>query len=297
MSVVIPVLDDERRLHRCLAALAAQRGAIEFEVIVVDNGSVVLPRGTVAAHPYARLLVEQRRGSYAARNTGISVARGRILAFTDSDCVPDHDWLERLTAAVDRQEEPCFVAGRVLVTVEDPKHPSAAEDWEVLHAFPQERYVTRLGFGVTANLAAAKLTFDTVGVFDEELRSSGDREWGRRASRLGIVPTYSDDARVRHPARRSFAEVRRKVRRVSEGAVTLHRNDGGGLGLRLVRLAVRPPLLTIFRNGRLLGLHRGTRYMAFALMVHYLHMIELLRAHRQAERARRASLGGRPSVE
>ena len=84
ISVVVPVFNDEARLAGCLDALAMQTWpASHREVIVVDNGSV--PPVALRAGA-ARVIVERRPGSYAARNAGVAAAAGEILAFTDADC-------------------------------------------------------------------------------------------------------------------------------------------------------------------------------------------------------------------
>src|ERR1041385_9155423 len=104
VSVVIPVLGDAERLALCLDALDRQTlPANRFEVIVVDNASDrdEAIAAVVAEHaPRFRLLHEPRPGSYAARNRAIADARGTIIAFTDADCIPRPDWLERGIAAL-----------------------------------------------------------------------------------------------------------------------------------------------------------------------------------------------------
>jgi glycosyltransferase involved in cell wall biosynthesis len=71
-----------------------------FEIIAVDNASTEDLSGAVPADARIRLIVEPRLGSYAARNRGLSVAGGDILAFTDSDCIPDPDWLTEGVSAL-----------------------------------------------------------------------------------------------------------------------------------------------------------------------------------------------------
>ena len=97
VSVVIPVYNDSVRLKTCLQALEAQTYPKEvYEVIVVDNGSDESIEPVVAEFPQARASYETHPGSYAARNKGVSISRGEVLAFTDLDDILAPDWIEIL---------------------------------------------------------------------------------------------------------------------------------------------------------------------------------------------------------
>lgn len=94
VSVIIPVFNDAERLKICLTALETQTYPQDcYEEIVVDNGSDESLENIVKQFPQAKLAYCNNPGSYAARNHGISLAKGEILAFTDSDCIPASDWL------------------------------------------------------------------------------------------------------------------------------------------------------------------------------------------------------------
>lgn len=99
-SVVIPVLDDLEGLSRCLEALAVQETGFSFEVIVVDDGSTVNLEPVRIRFQGALHLVWERfsenAGPATARNRGIERARGEIVLFTDADCRPEADWVQRL---------------------------------------------------------------------------------------------------------------------------------------------------------------------------------------------------------
>src|ERR1041385_8126335 len=104
VSVIIPVWNDPERLTKCLDALRKQTyPAHSYEIIVVDNGSAVPVDRVVASYGHARVVHEQRVGSYAARNSGLKVARGQVIAFTDADCLPAPDWIEKGVAHLKRE--------------------------------------------------------------------------------------------------------------------------------------------------------------------------------------------------
>jgi hypothetical protein len=91
---------------------------------------------------------------------------------------------------------------------------------------------------------------DHVGGFDPELKSGGDREWGGRVARAGFGIRYAADAVVGHPARRTAAELGRKIRRIAGGRATRIRRESGRPRIRLLRdviVSLRPPITAIPR--------------------------------------------------
>lgn len=84
-SVVIPAYNAESTVARCLESVGQQTFG-DFEVIVVDDGSVDATAEMASAHPVCpRVILQQNRGPGAARNNGVLNARGRYIAFLDSD--------------------------------------------------------------------------------------------------------------------------------------------------------------------------------------------------------------------
>jgi glycosyltransferase involved in cell wall biosynthesis len=102
-SVVIPVFNRAHSLSAALRSVLAQSEQ-DFEVLVIDDGSSDDPASLVAGFTDARMqcVRQENRGAGAARNRGIDLARGRFVAFLDSDdrFLPHHlaamrDLLER----------------------------------------------------------------------------------------------------------------------------------------------------------------------------------------------------------
>jgi len=66
-----------------------------LEIIVVDGNSTDNTREIVSQYP-VKLLLEERHGLNAARNTGIKNSSGEIVAFTDADCIIPKDWISKI---------------------------------------------------------------------------------------------------------------------------------------------------------------------------------------------------------
>ncbi len=97
-SVIIPVYNGAHTLARCLAALERQTiPRSEYEIIVVDDNSGDTTR-EIASGFSVRLLTQPHSGPAAARNFGVSEARGKIVLFTDADAEPTSDWIAHMLA-------------------------------------------------------------------------------------------------------------------------------------------------------------------------------------------------------
>lgn len=237
ISVIIPHYRDLAGLELCLQALERQTyPASDFEIIVADNNS---PDGEAAIEAIirgrARLTIVRERGAGPARNGGVLLARGEILAFTDSDCVPEPAWLAEGVAKLSEYD---FVGGRVTVLVDDPAHMTGAEAFERVFAFDFKTYITRKGFTGSGNLFCPRTLFDTVGGFRTGV--SEDVEWSHRARGMGFRLGYAPRAIVGHPARRTWDELKGKWARVNAETYGLYRTRKAGKLQWLVRNLALP---------------------------------------------------------
>jgi GT2 family glycosyltransferase len=218
VSVIVPVYDDAARLGSCLRALAAQTYPRErLEILVVDNASRDESAAVAADFRLARVLTEPTPGSYAARNAGLAAATGEVVAFTDSDCIPDPEWLARGVAALRRVERCGLVGGAVHVLLRSAATPTAAELYDYVFQFDQQRFVAHGRFACTANVFIWSRVIAEVGPFDGTVKSVGDRDLGNRIAAAGYRLVYAADAVVAHPARATVGALLRKRRRVAGG--------------------------------------------------------------------------------
>ena len=223
VSVIIPVFNDSEALEVCLTLLSEQTYPREsYEVIVVDNRSEEEIEAIVARFEGTVYGYESCPGSYIARNRGISMAKGEIVAFTDSDCLPNRDWIEQGVSYLTQTENGGLVAGSIETCFHNPEQPTAVELYDRILAFPQKNYLEKTHFGVTANLFTFKHVIDAVGTFDETLKSGGDYEWGQRVYQAGYQQVYGEKAGVSHPARSTFSQLSKKIGRVVKGQYDLH---------------------------------------------------------------------------
>jgi glycosyltransferase involved in cell wall biosynthesis len=229
VSVIVPTYRDWDRLALLIASLEAQDWpADRLEVIIVNNDPDEALPASLRVPANARILTEASKGSYAARNAGLSEARGEIVLFTDSDCIADKGWVREAVVFLEGHPAIGRLGGRI--DVARSATPGIADVHEAAFAFPQEKYVAA-GWAPTANMGTWAHVLAAVGPFDAAHYSGGDKEWGLRAAAAGVGIGYAGHAAVTHPAR-TAAEILRKRRRIA-GAM-LNREIAAKGRLRLV---------------------------------------------------------------
>ncbi len=234
VTVVVPVFNDQAGVDACLSALAAQAYPRDcFEVIVIDNGSRPPVRLEGHVGIQAMSVVCAKPGAYAARNAGIALARGEIIALTDADCRPERDWLAEGVAALQRGEGACIVGGEVLLALSE--RPTATELYQWAVGFLQRENIEARGFTATANLFCLRGTAERIGPFDENLLSGGDREWSWRGADRGFKICFAPHAIVTTTARRSLLSAIRQTRRVAGGRLSLRKMEAAHVSAAGVR--------------------------------------------------------------
>ena len=215
ISVIIPVYQ-EIRLIQCLQALEQQTLPQEhYEVIVVNNDPSSSIELTQAFNVELRIIEEAQAGSYAARNAGIKIARGTLLAFTDADCTPDAHWLESLSTRFETDTDVVALAGSIIQTQVDPPVSDVIWYYSNTYFLQQERYVKK-NRAATANFAVKASVAQELNGFDASLLSGGDFDFCSRLVTQGYHIHYEPRAHVSHPVR-TLKETMQKRRRLIGG--------------------------------------------------------------------------------
>lgn len=228
VSIIIPLYRDWNRLALCMKAIVNQTYPREnFEVIIVNND----PEDSVPGNFYLpenfKIILEPKPGSYAARNTGLRIAKGNIIAFTDSDCIPDKDWIKNAVDYFAINKSCSRIAGHISIIYKSAK-PTISELYNNVYSFPQKWHVEKVGTSVTANLFTYKYIFDKVGYFDETLMSMGDSRWAKQAGQAGYLLDYVENVIVHHPAR-NLSELVKKEKRLGGAEGTFRKKSSSRL--------------------------------------------------------------------
>ena len=191
VSVVVASYNGGRTLQACLDSLL-ELNYPDYEIILVDDGSTDITGQLASLYKTVRYIHQENKGLSVARNTGIYASEGEIVAFTDSDCRADEDWLYYLVGDLLKARfigigghnflppEDSPVAAAVMASPGGPAHVMLTD------------YVAEHIPG--CNMAFYKWALVEIGGFDPIFRKAGDDVdvcWRlqQRGYRIGFSPS------------------------------------------------------------------------------------------------------------
>ncbi len=208
VSVIVCSYNGGRTLEACLRSLQ-KIDYPDYEVVLVDDGSTDDTQETMKKFTGVRNIVQRNMGLSSARNVGAHASTGEVIAYTDSDCMADPDWLY-------------FLIGTLLsgdyAGVGGPNISPPAEDWvqACVAAAPGGPSHVLLTDVVAehipgCNMAFYKWAFDKAGGFDVEYRKAGDDvDFCWRLQQMEQVIAFSPAAIVWHYRRFSLKAFRKQ---------------------------------------------------------------------------------------
>ncbi|AZH24933.1 glycosyltransferase family 2 protein [Haloplanus aerogenes] len=185
LSVVIPTLNGRDRLAACLDGVAAH--APDAEVVVVNGPSTDGTTGMIRERDDVDVLVEvSTRTGNVARNAGLEVATGDVIAFLQYDLVVEPTWLAGLSDGLD---DAPVVTGPTHRTLDGGMTTEESERRQI-----GSREVTYFNGG---NVAFRRPVLDALDGFDEYLEAGGDRDAAHRLAGLDYEVAWRPEMCVR----------------------------------------------------------------------------------------------------
>ncbi len=312
ISIVIPTYNRCTILQRTLEALLEQKGAPDFQIVVVDDGSTdateqvvmaVARSGGISMH----YIAQPNRGGGSARNRGLREAKGEIVLFMDDDIRASHELVaEHLRAHALHPEANIAILGYVRLSPELPPTPSnlrhAVSEWESLRDGQEVNW--RSFF--TGNISAKRaFLLDNELFFDESLPRFQDTELGYRCWKKGMRIFYNAQAAGDHYHDLGLEGSLRLYRGYGEALAVIHhkypelRKELGAYmpfswndsPRRVLHDLLRPILLNRLTTGGLLFLTerwrisgRGVPYMLARRIGNYYERQSYQRKMRELER-------------
>jgi glycosyltransferase involved in cell wall biosynthesis len=243
ISVVIPVFNTSAYLQRVLDALAGQDlPPDEYEVICVDNGSRDGSLEIIRRNASVKVVEEPVRSAYAARNRGITEARGDILLFTDSDCFPVPGWLSAVKKGFEEDATAQVLLGpripssrsRAVKLVSDYENRKA----ELVYASGDPSFY----FGYTNNMAVRREAMERYGPFVVRGRGADTIFVRRLVDGSGTAAVaYCPEMAVQHAELESIRVYYAKI-------ATYARSRKSYSHIETVRPLSQPERLRVFRE-------------------------------------------------
>ena len=204
VSVVVPTRNRPAHIADCVASLLAITGFGELVVIDQSDGRATETALSQFRDPRFRYVRTDTRGVTIARNLGIDLTTGAIIACTDDDCRVTSDWASNIAVIFASDPEVAVVCGRVRVPegVETSGYTLGFEpqvrEWQGRYPPPDRDW------GITANMAFRRDVVARVGNFDPMLGagapliSGGEPDFLFRVLRAGLKVVNASEVVVDH---------------------------------------------------------------------------------------------------
>jgi mycofactocin glycosyltransferase len=205
VSVIVPVRNRPTEITACLEALTAlDYPSDKLEIIVVDDASTDATPSAIAEFPQVRLLkMPQHRQASYCRNRAAEIARGDLLAFTDSDCLADAGWLKELVPAF-RDPTLGALGGWVDAVGETnplDKYEKVKSALRMGTWFRRSEKTERFFYVPTCNFLVRKDLFARLEGFRESLHVGEDVDFCWRLQDEGFAMEYRPMGKISHKHR------------------------------------------------------------------------------------------------
>ena len=233
VTVVIPARNAATTLEQQLLALDRQVGAVQFEVVLVDNGSSDATADVAIAHASSRyslrVVQELRPGINCARNAGVSAAADGLVLLCDADDEVNPGWVAAMATAA---QPGAWLAGVVDYTTLNSLRTRlqwgapALSEWRIAEPFVDRTFGCNCGF--------LRSMWAELGGFDDRLSGIGgdETEFFQRAHAAGYRPTWVPAALVGYRLRPGVRNMSRQRFRQGRNQVRMAFIDGSAAGGR-----------------------------------------------------------------
>lgn len=178
ISVIVPVYQGEMYLGAALESIFAQ-GYRPLEIVVVDDGSTDGTATVARTYPDVRYVFQTNQGAPVARNTGLRLCSGSLIAFLDADDLWVDNKLERQCDFLSRHPPVACVLGKMRNFLDDGV---ALPSWIPPSAMSDDPDALSLSAGLIRREA-----FDRIGCFDTSFPHADDLDWFIRLREAGLA--------------------------------------------------------------------------------------------------------------
>lgn len=196
ISIVIPTYNSEKTIFKTIEACLNQSCLNnKIEVIVIDDGSTDNTQEKVQRFP-VKYIYQKNTGPASARNKGWLAAQGEIICFTDSDCIPNKDWIQKLVEKFTSNDIGAVAGSYDIANKKNLLANCIHQEIKKRHKeMPEEIHV----FG-SYNVAIRRKVLEKTNGFNEQYRyaSNEDNDLSYKILKSGYKISFAKDALVAH---------------------------------------------------------------------------------------------------
>jgi len=244
LSIVIPSYNSEQWIVHCLDSIKNQVQRDDVEVIVVDSSEKDLTPFVIERYPFVKVYhLPERAYPGTARTYGIQRSHGNVIAFIDTDCKANDEWVEGI---INEQ-----IRGRNVVggPVENgtPKSLVGISEYilefsELVSSMPEGE----VRFIPTCNISFKRYLFDRIGKIEDTIKGS-DVLFCRKITLLGEPIYFIRSLTVSHSNRTSLKKYLKNQYEIGFGAAQVRKIESQ-LGSILVEYPILIPLIPFARS-------------------------------------------------
>ncbi len=240
VSVIVPVYNAQNNIDLCIRSLLEQDYPKDrYEVIIVDNNSKDKTKEIINKYDVKYVLEDGIQSSYAARNKGIKEAVGGILAFTDSDCIADQNWIEKGVRAF-HDDKIGGIGGKVCSYMPKnyiERYQAKKDVMGQEKLLTQDKIEKKLGKITTCNAFYRRKVFNIIGLFEPTIISGGDHDLSlRMQTQTDYSIAYNSEAIVYHKHRTSLKDFWKQYYKYGLGRIFLAKRYKSDVFMRRTEL-------------------------------------------------------------
>ncbi|MBU1929911.1 glycosyltransferase [Candidatus Micrarchaeota archaeon] len=198
VSIVIPALNEEKRIKTTLEFLRKQQFEGTIEIILADGYSKD-KTVEIAKSFVDKVVLEKVRRISVERQSGAKAATGKIIAFTDADSQAPNNWVQSIWNAFEKNPKASFVYGPVFVH-DVPKWEMVLDKIAMKIMLQFFHWIGNFS-PIGSNIALPKKVFNQIGGFDTSMVTCEDLELAKRAQKAGKL-VYDSKVTMTVSARR-----------------------------------------------------------------------------------------------
>ncbi len=229
VSVIIPTYNRIDMLEEALKSVSTQEFDGTVEIIVVDDNSSD-KTSEIIDHKYPQInliSLKQNGGAAAARNRGLSVAKGRYIAFLDSDDLWEKNYLPTQISALEGKDK-CFSVSNIVVwnTVKNEKHLQVLKPDLEKYTSPLHHMMVGNFIHIPSCVVFPRQVLQEVGLFDDTIKRAEDADFYARCLIANYTPIFINQALAiqrKHDQGQS-TDIKNQEERIKERLSIIHKN-------------------------------------------------------------------------